>query len=67
MSLQTLERDIVAEIRIVTKNSKFRVKDLMEWKSAEITPQDGEKVVFLPGMRLWAAFKKELDKSSGKG
>ncbi len=63
MSVQTLEREIVMELKRIIKNSKFRLKDLMEWKSAEITPHEGEKVIKLPGLGLWVAFKKDLDKS----
>jgi hypothetical protein len=31
MSTVSMERQLVAELRIVTKNSKFRNKDLISW------------------------------------
>jgi len=58
MSLSTLETAIVDELREVTGLSKkiLRKKDLMEWATAEIQPQPGEKTVYLPKLKIWATY-----------
>ena len=40
-----LERDIVQELKKTLRNSKFRLKDLLEWSSAPVTPREGEIAV----------------------
>lgn len=72
MSMATLERAIVASARVVLKNPKLRLKDLMEWRTAEIKPEKGEVVVYVKDPGVWVAVKKECDKrkpmdSSGAG
>lgn len=62
MSMATLERAIIAGARTILKNSKLRVKDMQEWSTSEVTPQDGEIVVFVPDPGVYVAFKKECDK-----
>ncbi len=52
MSMQTLERAVLAEARTVTGNKKLRMKDIMEWSTAEIEPQAGEKVYQLPELKV---------------
>lgn len=61
MSLSTLETAIVDELREVTGLSvkKLRKKDLMEWATAEITPQEGEKTVYLPKLEMWATYSEK--------
>ena len=48
MSMQSLEREILAEAKEVTSNKKLRMKDIMEWSTSEIVPQPGEKIYRLP-------------------
>lgn len=62
MSMQTLEREIVAEARGVLKNKKLRVKDMQEWSTGPITAEDGEVVISLPSLGVNVAVKKECDK-----
>ena len=62
MSMQTLERAIVASARVFLKNPKLRVKDLMEWCTSEIKPDDGEIVFFVDDPGVYVAVKKECDK-----
>lgn len=66
MTLTTLERSIVAELRGILKNPKFRVKDLMEWSNSEshvkANLEDGEIMVHVPSYGVWCAFAKEHDK-----
>jgi hypothetical protein len=56
MSLRDIEMAIVREAREVLLNEKLRLKDLMEWRSAEFTPKEGETYVFLPSLHIWASF-----------
>jgi hypothetical protein len=70
MSLRSLESAITAEARRHFNNPKLRVKDLMEWSTAEIKPREGEVVGKLPLNRVWVAIKVEHDKrkdSAGDG
>jgi hypothetical protein len=63
MSMQSLEREIVYEARTVLNNAKLRTKDLQEWATHEIQPQDGETVIHIAaGLNVWIAVKKECDK-----
>lgn len=62
MSLATLERAITEEARSILNNRKLRVKDMQEWSTGEVKPQEGEIVIFCPTIGAYAAFKKECDK-----
>lgn len=62
MSMQTLERAILAELKTVAKNPKLKTKDLLEWSTSEVEPHEGEVVLYLPDMHVWCAIKKELQK-----
>ena len=58
MSMATLEKAIWKEFKNVTGLKKTKFGDLQEWSIGEIEKHDGEVVVYLPGMGVWAAFKK---------
>lgn len=60
MGIRQLEAAILAEAKIVTKNSKLRMKDILEWSSGKVEPQTGEVVFFLPELRVYIAIKKVL-------
>lgn len=62
MSMATLERAILAGAKFVFKNPKLRNKDIMEWRSADIKPEAGEVVAYVPDPGVWVAIKKECDK-----
>jgi hypothetical protein len=62
MSMRSLESAITAEARSVFLNTKLRVKDLQEWSSAAITPQEGEVAERLPLNGVWVAIKASDDK-----
>jgi hypothetical protein len=62
MSVATLERAIAAGAKIALNNPKFRVKDIQEWSTGEIKPQDGEVALRIPDPGVWIAVKKECDK-----
>lgn len=64
MSMRSVEGAIIAEARIVFKNSKLRVKDLMEWSTGQITPHDGEVVARMPSNRVFVSIKAEHDRRS---
>lgn len=64
MSVRSYESAVVAEARGILKNSKLRLKDIMEWRTSVIEPEDGEVVIFCSGTGAYAAFKKEVDKRS---
>ena len=62
MSMATLERAFCAGARVILKNPKLRVKDIMEWRTSKIEPQDGEVVVYVSDPGGYVAVKKEVDK-----
>lgn len=57
MSLATLERAIMDELREVSGNKKLRKKDLMEWSTGKVEAQEGEKVYFLPKLNMNVCIK----------
>jgi hypothetical protein len=64
MTLRTLENAILVELRTVAKNPKLRLKDLLEWSTSEVSPHEGETVVYLPVLKVWCAIKKELNRGA---
>lgn len=58
MSMQTLEREILVESKNVTGNKKLRMKDILEWSSGPIKKQPGEKLYFLPELKINIAIKE---------
>lgn len=62
MSMATLERAVLDGAREVLNNPKLRKKDLMEWSTGDIEPEDGEIVVNVPDPGVFVCVKKEHDK-----
>ncbi len=58
MSMASLEKEILFELQSVTKNNKLKKKDIMEWRTSELQPHEGEEVIYLPELRIWCAIKK---------
>ena len=58
MSLRTLEKAIVEEAKLVTKNNKLKLKHLMEWCTTNVIKKhEGETIYYLPELQIYAAFK----------
>ncbi len=57
MSIQSLERAVLAEAKKVTGNNKLRMKDILEWSTGDIVPQPGEKLHRLPELAINIAVK----------
>ena len=63
MSLATLEREIVGEARVVLKNPKLRLKDLLEWSTGDIKTGEGEVTIRIgAGLNVNATFPAACDK-----
>ena len=62
MSMATLEHAILAGARDVLGNRKLRMKDIMEWSTGDIKPQDGEVCVRVPDPGVNVCVKTECDK-----
>ena len=58
MSMKTLERDILAEAKIVTGNKKLRMKDILEWSTGPLKKLPGEKNYMLPALKVNIAVKE---------
>ena len=54
MSFKTIEKAILDELRIITQNSNFRQKDIMEWSTARLSSklETGEMRVYLPTLHV---------------
>ena len=57
MGLRELEASILRELRSVVGDSKLRQKHIQEWATTEMKPQDGERVVYLPDLSVFVAYK----------
>ena len=62
MSMRSLESAIAAEARTLFQNPKLRIKDLQEWCTAQIEPQNGEVTARLPLNQVWVAVRCDADK-----
>lgn len=58
MSMQSLEKAILAEAKTVVGNKKLKMKDIMEWSTGEVKPEPGEQVFRLPDIGVNIAIKK---------
>ncbi len=67
MSLQTLERMILTDAKILFKNPKLRMKDILEWSTGDIKPQEGEVVVWVKTGANVAILKTNDKRDSLKG
>ena len=56
--MASLEKAILSELKLVTKNNKLRLKDIMEWSTSVISPREDEEVFFLPELRVWCAIRR---------
>lgn len=61
MGMRELESAILAEAKIVTGNNKLKKKDIMEWSTGEVKPEQGEKVYHLPDMNCNIAIKTKTE------
>jgi hypothetical protein len=52
MGIKQLEAEILAELRKLTGNNKIRQKDIMEWSTGTIRPEEGETLYFLPEIKV---------------
>jgi len=62
MSMQTLERAILSELKTVANNPKLKMKDMLEWSTGPVEPHEGEVVLNLPDMNVNCALLTMLDK-----
>ena len=56
MSMKELEREILKELKQVTKNNKLRIKDIMEWSTGKVEAQGEEKYIYLPNLKIHVAY-----------
>jgi hypothetical protein len=57
MSMASLEQAILAELKIVAKNDKIKMKDIIEWSCSEVEAHEGETLFFLPKLHVNVAVK----------
>jgi hypothetical protein len=57
MSLASLEKAILKELKEITNNKKLTKNSIMEWSTSEIKPEDGETLIQLPELKVWVCYK----------
>lgn len=62
MSMATLERAVLAGAKVTFNNPKLKMKDILEWSTGQVTPQDGEVVARVEDPGVYVAIQKEMDK-----
>ena len=62
MSMHSLEREICFHASRLFANRRLKIKDLQEWSTGKITPQDGEITEYLPYPGVFVTVKVECDK-----
>lgn len=64
MSIKTLEREILKELRLVTKRPKLKSSEFLEWcltkEAIEENVQDGEELVECPALQCWCIVKRPV-------
>jgi hypothetical protein len=60
MGMKEIERAILWELIEVSKNKKLKIKDIMEWSTGEIKPQEGEVLHYLPVLKIYCCIKGEV-------
>ena len=66
MGASAFEREILAEIRKMPGKKKFLLRDMLEWSTGEVTPQDGEQVIRLPSLGVTVAIADDYDPMADK-
>lgn len=63
MSIATLEKAILAELKTVAKNPKLTKNNIMEWRCGNggIEPREGETIYYLPVLKITCAVKIKKD------
>jgi hypothetical protein len=64
MVIRELEKAILSELILVSRNNKIKLKDIMEWSTGEINAQEGETLYYLPELKVNCAVK--IVKKDGK-
>lgn len=62
MSMRSLESAILYGAREILNYRGLRLKDIQEWSTGELKPQEGEVIVRVPDPGVWVAVKVEHDK-----
>lgn len=67
MGVRELESAVLAELKQVAGNNKIRLKDIMEWSTGEIKPQEGETYFYLPQLGVHACVRLPAKKTAKSG
>lgn len=59
MSMASLEKEILKELKEVTGNPKLTKNSIMEWSTGTVKAQAGEKLVRLPKLQINCAIKEK--------
>ncbi len=62
MGLKQLESSILGEAKTILCNPKMKLKELHEWSTGKVKPQDGEIAVYLPEHKVNIAVPVACDK-----
>ncbi len=62
MSMASLEREILAELKQITGNSKLTKNSIQEWSTTPVKAQEGELLAELPKLHVFVAYKLPVKK-----
>ena len=62
MSLTQLETQIWQECQEILKNQKMRKKDLLEWSTGDVTPEEGETAIRIERLGVNTVVSESLDR-----
>lgn len=62
MSMQSLERAVLAGAKELFNNPKLRMKDLMEWSTGDVKAQPGEVAAYVKNPGVNVVIAAEHDK-----
>lgn len=62
MSMTQFESQIWRACQRILENPKMRKMDLLEWRTTEFNPQNGEVLLHIEDLGVYAAVSKSLDK-----
>lgn len=65
MSMATLEKVILASAREVLENPKLKMKDILEWSTADVKSQIGEVVIYVKDPGVYVCVMKDHDMRKG--
>jgi len=62
MGMRDLEKAVFKGSKTLLLNPKLKMKDIMEWSTGSLVPQEGEIVFYISSPGVYVCVKSEMDK-----